>query len=145
MSSSYPPAASTSLAGLASLSSASVVKAATASDSIVAPSTLINHPSAIKAQCKINGSGVVQGSQAFGFSSVSRSSTGVYVFTLSSAMADANYGISPCLDDTGGCTHTVRVSAQSTTSFTLKVYQTCDTGTALLDLGMSVSVTGKLA
>lgn len=73
-----------------------------------------------------------------GFSSITRSGTGVYVFTFSTARSDTNYIISGITESSGGIDRGPCVASKSTTGFTLN-QRVIGTG-SLIDAEFTVTV-----
>jgi hypothetical protein len=77
----------------------------TPSNATVPVDTVVNGTA--KAWVNFNGTGAVAIRRAFNVSSITDNATGDYTVNFTTAMADSSYGVSGCVQDTGGYFSTV--------------------------------------
>lgn len=138
------PVQSTTAPGLLELATVSEVK--TASDTLRPGSVgdMVNHPNMVRAMGTVSAAGALLGSNYIGVSSVSYSAS-VYTVNLAVTMADTNYCVNVNVAEDTGCTQSIKVFNKTTTSFSYKIYHTCDSGTSNITLINNFVVTGKVA
>ncbi|WP_027517891.1 hypothetical protein [Bradyrhizobium sp. WSM1417] len=140
--------------GVAITSSGTCATAATKSDqqtgtsttAIVTPSQQQSHDSALKASAVITQSAgtytLVAAPVSYGVASISKSSTGIVVVTLSTAMASANYKVLCMATQTTPVTVQEAGGNRTTTTFEIRI-QSVGATPAATDSGFSCDVSGR--
>lgn len=131
-------AATTSATGVVELATAAEVKSQTASK-VPTADVLFNHPGIAKAACKADGTGTPSFDWEYNFATITRSSTGVYDFTMDVTFASANDYAVVALGDTLAY---ARVENKTTTGFRI-TYQASGVTAADID-DINIVVFGNL-
>lgn len=113
------PDASTTTKGIIEIATNAEVATGTDTDRAVVPSAMRSHNGVFKAWVVYNGSSNTV-LDSYNVSGVSRSSTGTYVATLSSAAPDTNFGISLCAGGIGSSSPNFQVTARTTSTVTVE-------------------------
>lgn len=131
--------ATTSATGVVELATAAEVESETASK-VPTADVLFNHPGIAKAACKADGTSTPSFDWEYNFNTITRSSTGVYDFTMDVTFASASDYAVVALGDTLAY---ARVENKTTTGFRI-TYQASGVTAADID-DINIAVFGNLA
>lgn len=136
------PVQSTTAPGLNELATAAEVAAGTDTGRVAPVSEMVRHKGVAKAWVLLSNTGAILDS--YNVSSVSKTGTGLYTITWATAFANTNYALVATNAAAQGCAGEIYVTNRTTTTASIDVHGTCDSGQFQFDSPVGLAVFGQI-